>query len=99
MSSEFILCFEGNVAHRFAELVRADEVGLGEMNLKVLVFFIVNIFVLIPTEMASQVLPIDVLEELNVVKQEFLTKVAVRVGQHVTKPFVTYISILNMIAQ
>ena len=66
MSSQFIFSLKCYVALDFTDFVRANEVGLSEMLLQVFVFFVVYIFMLIPTEMASKMFSVEVLEKLKV---------------------------------
>ena len=48
-------------------------------------------------EVACEVLSVNVLKELQVAKQEFFAEVTVRVGEDVSKSFVTHVTIFDVI--
>jgi len=52
--------------------------SLGEMLLEVGVLFIVNILVEVPAQMASHMVPREMVEEVKVVEFKFLAEVAER---------------------
>jgi hypothetical protein len=77
MSAQLILCLERNVAFCFAGLIRANDVCLREMDLQICVFLVINVFVVVPAQVADEMVSAKMVEEHQVIEVEFLAEVAV----------------------
>ena len=72
---------------------------LCKMDFQVLILFVIHVFVVLPAQMAGQVVAINVVEETQIVKQKLLAKVAVRMGKHVSVSAIRAVSVLNVASQ
>lgn len=57
MMLQFILSFESHVTLCFTDLVRAQVMSHLKMRLQIIIILVINILMLVPTQMACQVLP------------------------------------------
>lgn len=64
---------------------------------KILVSIIVDVFVLVSTEVASEMLSAEVVIEYLVIEEVLLTEVTPWMRQDLSLPIVAWVSILNMI--
>lgn len=99
MSFQFILSFKGHVAPGLAQLIWAQKMGPSKVGLKALVVSVVNVFVILTTQVASQVLSAQVVEEFLIIEEVFLTKITPRMRQYFCLLVVSWVSILYVSSQ
>ena len=72
---------------------------LRKVALKVGILSVVDILMSITTQMACQVLPVYVVDESQVIEQELLAEVAVWMRHDLSVPFVTNVSVFNVVTE
>ena len=96
MGSQLVFGPERHKAFRLTDLIRTDEMRLREVILQTGVILVVDVLVVVGAQVASKMLPVQVIIECQVVEEELLAKVAVGVRQDLSMAFVTQITLLDM---
>jgi len=76
MGLQLVLSLECHVAFLAARVVRADEVRTTEVHLQRLVVVIEHITVVLPAQVAPQMVTVEVLVKYSTIEEELLTKIA-----------------------
>lgn len=98
MGAKLIFGFEGDVAFGFAGFIRADDVGLGEVDFQVCILFVIDVFVVVSAKMTNQVISTQVIEEHQVIEVELLTEVAIGVRKYLTMSIIANITELDVLS-
>jgi hypothetical protein len=96
MGLQLVLCLKGHVALGLAGLIGTNHVGLGEMDLQIVVFFVIYVLVMIAAQVAHEMVARQMVEEHQVIEEKLFAKVAVRMRQDLSVAIIANISELNM---
>ncbi len=99
MRYQLVFSAEGNITLSLTLLVRAHKVGNCKVSFQVCILLIVHVFIVIPAQMAGEVLSIQVIDENQVIEEIFLAKVTPRMGKDLCLFVCTRVSLLNMLLE
>lgn len=99
MRLQLVLSPESDVALLLALLVRTYVVSVREVSLQAPVVSVVHVFVEVAAEVTRQVLPVQVVYELQLVEEVLLAEITPRVRQNLRLPVRPRVSLIYMGAQ
>lgn len=99
MRCQFILSTEGHIALGLALLIRAHKVSYRKVSLQCLISFVVHVLVVFAAQMTCQVLPVQMINEDQLIKEVFFAEIAPGVWEYLRLPVRSRIPLLDMLFQ
>jgi hypothetical protein len=96
MSSQLIFSSKGLKTFCLATFVWADVMGLREMLLQTRIILVINVFVVIRAQVASEIVFTQVFVKLNIIEEELFTEIVVRMWQDLRILIVSKIAHFDM---